>query len=193
MGGGVGLSAHASHRVVTERSSVAMPEVGIGFFPDVGVSFMLARAPGAIGTHLHADRRSHQRGGRDLLRPRRHSRCRRRGIADIPAALAGCHTAEAVRGAARCNGHHTGARPPACGAILDRSLLWRGGHRADIVERLRGCDEESARAALRRTRKGVADLAQGDIAKRPRGASIRARRAELPAGLPHRAGVHRRT
>ena len=52
MGGGVGLSAHASHRVVTERSAVAMPEAGIGFFPDVGVSYLLARAPGYVGTHL---------------------------------------------------------------------------------------------------------------------------------------------
>ncbi len=52
MGGGVGVSAHASHRVVTERSAVAMPEVGIGFFPDVGASFLLARAPGHVGTYL---------------------------------------------------------------------------------------------------------------------------------------------
>jgi enoyl-CoA hydratase len=52
MGGGVGLSAHAAHRVVTERSAVAMPEVGIGFFPDVGASFLLARAPGFVGTFL---------------------------------------------------------------------------------------------------------------------------------------------
>jgi len=52
MGGGVGLSAYASHRVVTERAVVAMPEVGIGYFPDVGVSFPLARAPGRVGTHL---------------------------------------------------------------------------------------------------------------------------------------------
>ncbi len=52
MGGGVGISAHASHRVVTKRSAVAMPEVGIGFFPDVGASFLLARAPGYVGTYL---------------------------------------------------------------------------------------------------------------------------------------------
>src|SRR5690242_11383688 len=52
MGGGVGLSVHAAHRVVTERSAIGMPEVGIGFFPDVGASFLLARAPGMVGTYL---------------------------------------------------------------------------------------------------------------------------------------------
>jgi enoyl-CoA hydratase len=52
MGGGIGVSAHASLRVVTERSRLAMPEVGIGFHPDVGGSWLLARAPGEIGTHL---------------------------------------------------------------------------------------------------------------------------------------------
>lgn len=52
MGGGVGVSAHASHRVVTERSRVAMPETGIGLFPDVGASWLLPRAPGETGTWL---------------------------------------------------------------------------------------------------------------------------------------------
>ncbi len=52
MGGGVGISAHAAHRIVTERSAVAMPECAIGLFPDVGASFILARAPGLVGTHL---------------------------------------------------------------------------------------------------------------------------------------------
>ncbi|MFE5534600.1 enoyl-CoA hydratase/isomerase family protein [Streptomyces sp. NPDC056492] len=52
MGGGVGLSAHGSVRVVTERSRVAMPETGIGFVPDVGGTHLLARAPGELGTHL---------------------------------------------------------------------------------------------------------------------------------------------
>lgn len=52
MGGGIGVSAHASLRVVTERSRLAMPEVGIGFHPDVGGSWLLANAPGRIGTHL---------------------------------------------------------------------------------------------------------------------------------------------
>lgn len=52
MGGGVGVSAHGSVRVVTERSRVAMPETGIGFVPDVGGTHLLARAPGRLGTHL---------------------------------------------------------------------------------------------------------------------------------------------
>lgn len=52
MGGGVGVSAHGSVRVVTERSRVAMPETGIGFVPDVGGTHLLARAPGESGTHL---------------------------------------------------------------------------------------------------------------------------------------------
>ncbi|MFJ3635412.1 enoyl-CoA hydratase/isomerase family protein [Streptomyces sp. NPDC090112] len=52
MGGGVGVSAHGSVRVVTERSRVAMPETGIGFVPDVGGTYLLALAPGELGTHL---------------------------------------------------------------------------------------------------------------------------------------------
>lgn len=52
MGGGVGISAHASHRIVTERTKLAMPETGIGYFPDVGGSWLLPRAPGECGTWL---------------------------------------------------------------------------------------------------------------------------------------------
>jgi enoyl-CoA hydratase/carnithine racemase len=52
MGGGVGLSAHARHRVVTEKTKLAMPEVGLGFFPDVGGTWLLPRSPGDIGTYF---------------------------------------------------------------------------------------------------------------------------------------------
>jgi enoyl-CoA hydratase len=52
MGGGVGLAAHGSHRVVTDRTKLAMPEVGLGFFPDVGGTWLLSRSPGEIGTYF---------------------------------------------------------------------------------------------------------------------------------------------
>jgi enoyl-CoA hydratase len=52
MGGGVGLAGHASHRVVTDRTKLAMPEVGLGFFPDVGGTWLLSRSPGEIGTYF---------------------------------------------------------------------------------------------------------------------------------------------
>jgi enoyl-CoA hydratase len=51
MGGGVGVSAHGDVRVVTDTSKIAMPEVGIGFIPDVGGAYLLSRAPGALGLH----------------------------------------------------------------------------------------------------------------------------------------------
>jgi enoyl-CoA hydratase len=52
MGGGVGVSIHGSHRVAGERFQMAMPEVGIGFFPDVGATFALPRLPWRSGYWL---------------------------------------------------------------------------------------------------------------------------------------------
>ncbi len=52
MGGGIGLSAHGSIRLVLPDTLVAMPETAIGLFPDVGGTFLLSRAPGELGTHV---------------------------------------------------------------------------------------------------------------------------------------------
>ncbi|NEU13124.1 enoyl-CoA hydratase/isomerase family protein [Methylobacterium sp. BTF04] len=52
MGGGVGLSVHGSHRVACASYGLAMPEVGIGLFPDVGMTYALPRLPGRTGTYL---------------------------------------------------------------------------------------------------------------------------------------------
>jgi len=52
MGGGVGISAHGSNRIVTEKTMLAMPEVSIGLIPDVGGTYLLPRAPGETGLYL---------------------------------------------------------------------------------------------------------------------------------------------
>ena len=52
LGGGMGLAQAASHRVITERVRMGMPETGIGYFPDVGGSYFLPRLEGAIGQYL---------------------------------------------------------------------------------------------------------------------------------------------
>lgn len=52
LGGGLGLMVGASHRVVTETSRIGMPEITIGFFPDVGASWFLPRTPGRTGLFL---------------------------------------------------------------------------------------------------------------------------------------------
>ena len=51
MGGGVGVGAHGNVRVVTDTTKMAMPEVGIGFIPDVGATYPLSRAPGGLGLY----------------------------------------------------------------------------------------------------------------------------------------------
>lgn len=52
MGGGLGISINGSHRIVTEKALLAMPETGIGFFPDVGATTFLTQAPGSVGLYL---------------------------------------------------------------------------------------------------------------------------------------------
>lgn len=52
MGGGVGIAAHGQYRIVTERTRLAMPETAIGYFPDVGATWLLPKAPGESGTWL---------------------------------------------------------------------------------------------------------------------------------------------
>lgn len=52
MGGGVGITMGASHRIVTEKTKWAMPEMNIGFFPDVGSSYFFNQLPGSLGKYL---------------------------------------------------------------------------------------------------------------------------------------------
>jgi enoyl-CoA hydratase len=146
MGGGVGLSAHASHRVVTERSSVAMPEVGIGFFPDVGVAFLLARAPGFVGTHLAltGDRMA---AGDAIYAGLAGIHIPSVRLTGLPSALADCRSANAVDAELR-----EISEPPAPGRLA-AAQPWIGrcygaDSVEDIVKALRGSDPDGARAAL---------------------------------------------
>ena len=52
MGGGMGISVHGSHRVVTPTTTMAMPETNIGLWPDVGMTYHLSRVPGGLGTYM---------------------------------------------------------------------------------------------------------------------------------------------
>ena len=151
MGGGVGLSAHASHRVVTERSAVAMPEVGIGFFPDVGASFILARSPGHTGTHLAltGDRISAADaiycGLADVNVPAIR-------LAELPTALADCWTADDARKALSAM-----SAPPPSGKLAEArqwiDACYAANEAETIVDRLDACNIDAAQTALATTQK----------------------------------------
>ena len=80
MGGGVGVSVHGSHRIAGDRYLFAMPEVGIGFFPDVGATWFLPRLPGQTWRLLRADRRPARRSRRGCGDDRDASGRRLRGL-----------------------------------------------------------------------------------------------------------------
>lgn len=139
LGGGIGLSAHGSHRIVTERSKIGMPETGIGFFPDVGGTWLLSHAPGELGTHLSLTAGSVDAADAIAV-----------GLADsfvqtsdLPALYAALETtaaAEAIAGFA--------SLPPAS-SLLARQDFFDGAYSADsvavIIERL---GEDAAAAAI---------------------------------------------
>ena len=188
MGGGVGISAHAAHRVVTERSTIAMPEVGIGYFPDVGASFLLARAPGRVGFHLALT--GERVGAADAIYAGLadiHIPAER--LAELPAALAGCRTAQEVQ---TCL---------AASPVRPQRASWprraRGSRPAmgrTESRRFSGCFGRMTRPMHRQRShpaENVADVAQDNIAQHPLGAIIRSSRAEFPARLPAFARLHR--
>jgi enoyl-CoA hydratase len=146
MGGGVGISAHAAHRVVTERSAIAMPEVGIGYFPDVGACFALARAPGQTGTHLALT--GERVGAADAIY------C---GLADVhipaqklaalPALLAECRTAADVRARLeQISGAPAPGELPAARSWID--ACYGADRIEDIIAHLRASAVEAAHVAL---------------------------------------------
>ena len=145
MGGGVGVSVHGSHRVAGDRFQFAMPEVGIGFFPDVGATWFLPRMPGELGTYCALT--GERFGGADA-RCRRASppiAFRRRALPICSTALCGTVPVDAVLAAF--------AEPAGEGPIMAR----RGGDRPAVRRRPRRGHPGRARprSGVRRRRCGM--------------------------------------
>jgi enoyl-CoA hydratase len=146
MGGGVGLSGHAAHRVVTERTAVAMPEASIGYFPDVGACYLLARAPGEVGTHLALT--GERIGAADAIYcglADVHIPAER--LAELPAALADCRDAQSVTAClAQISRAPAPGKLPAARPWID--VCYAGEDVENIIARLRAETGEAARSAL---------------------------------------------
>lgn len=141
MGGGVGISAHGSVRIVTERSRIAMPETGIGFCPDVGGNWLLARAPGELGTHAVLTGATFTGADAIVLGLADHYL----PAADLPGLLAGL-SAETIA---------TVTSSPAPASQLEADRVWidecySADTASDIVDRLRDRPEPGAREAADR-------------------------------------------
>jgi enoyl-CoA hydratase len=139
LGGGIGLSAHAGVRVVTERSKIGMPETGIGFFPDVGGTYLLSRAPGELGTHLALTAGSVRAGDAIAV-----------GLADwyvesgrLPSLIASLATLDPADALAA-----VASEAPASGLLADREWIdaaYEGDDAVKIHARLAGSEVEAAR------------------------------------------------
>ncbi len=155
MGGGVGLSVHGSHRVAGDRYLFAMPEVSIGFFPDVGATWFLPRLPGELGAYcaLTGERLSPADAVNASLATHRVSSAR---FAELRDALCGTVPVDALLAAF--------AEPPGQGPVTSRrgatDRLFRGDAVEDIIAALDrdastdGADAEfaGATAAIIRTK-----------------------------------------
>ncbi|HET7138605.1 MAG TPA: enoyl-CoA hydratase/isomerase family protein [Arthrobacter sp.] len=141
LGGGVGISAHGSVRVVTERTRTGMPETTIGFVPDVGGTWLLARSPGEAGTHA-ALTGAHLTGADALFL----------GLADhfVPSGSLPELAAALEHESAEAAVVRFAQDPPSSGLEAQRGWIdaaYAGADVEDIVRRLRTVGGEAAAAA----------------------------------------------
>ena len=148
MGGGVGVSAHGTVRIVTERTHLAMPEAGIGFLPDVGATFLLGMAPGECGTH--AALTGEPMGAADAMfcgLADHHVRSDR--LPGLVAELARCRDAAELEACVAAS-----ASPPAPGWFARHGHWIESCYRFDAVDAILGAlqarPEPEARAAAER-------------------------------------------
>lgn len=148
MGGGVGISAHGSHRVVTDNSMVAMPECAVGLVTDVGGSWLLHNAPGhtgeylgLTGTRMKGEDAIHA-GFADLY-------VHRRRLGDLKLALVEAGDIVALD-------HFTEAPPPSILATQKQDIdrVFSGATLPEILDRLRAEGSEWALKALDSIEKG---------------------------------------
>ncbi|MET0454084.1 MAG: enoyl-CoA hydratase/isomerase family protein [Mycobacterium sp.] len=134
MGGGVGVGAHGSVRIVTDTTKMGMPEVGIGYVPDVGGTYLLARAPGLLG--LHAALTGAPFSGADAIAM---------GFADhfVPHADLGAFTDAVLNDGVDAAVSTYATEPPASNLLAQRHWIDECYARdtvADVVAELRGHD-----------------------------------------------------
>lgn len=141
MGGGVGVAAHGDIRIVTEKTKVAMPEVGIGFIPDVGGTYLLARTPGLLG--LHAALTGAPFNGADAIAL---------GFADyfVPQDQLPAFTESVIADGPQAAVASFAQEPPASELVAQRQWIdqcYAAETVADIVAELRGHGSDNAAAA----------------------------------------------
>ena len=150
MGGGVGLSAHGAHRIVTERTRLSMPEVGLGCFPDVGGTWLLSRAPGESGTYFGLTGQNMNgadaiyAGLADVSVPSRKLAALRETLVGLGA------RADSARVRAAIAGFATGESASSVAAIRPRIDAWFAhGRMDDILTILQRDGSELARSILK--------------------------------------------
>lgn len=141
MGGGVGVGAHGNVRVVTDKTKMGMPEVGIGFIPDVGGTYLLARTPGLLG--LHAALTGAPFSGADAIAL---------GFADhfVPHERLHDFTEAVITDGHEDALNSYAEEPPPSALLAQRDWIdscYAGDTMADILDDLRAHDEQAARDA----------------------------------------------
>ena len=166
MGGGVGISLPCSYRVATENTRFAMPETGIGLFPDVGGGWYLSRLPGRRRPVPGADRRAARRRRMPCARPR-HALSARRPRSTRPRSSG---SPQSPSGSTACSARSPARRPR------------RGS--TPICRRSTACSPPTARGDPRRARsrrQRMGGEGAGDAA-RPRARSVQGRAAPARRG-----------
>ena len=173
MGGGVGLSAHGAHVVASERYDFAMPEVGIGFFPDVGATYLLPRLPDRIGRCL-ALTGEHANAGDGLALGLADRFVASAAMPELAKALASKAPLEEILPAVTADA----ADAPAGRLLADRKAIatWFGGE--SITACLSGLAEGAAKGSA------LAKAAHAAmLAKSPTSQAIALRQVQLGASL----------